>query len=305
MSAGGLDGTVLGTLVTPYMTGLGNLMFAWILARDHKPATDVMTMCLTNNVTNMTLVLGLPAIFWRMNVVAAKKSGGKRTAGAKKAGGAQEINRLSLLLSLVAVLFFTGTTWLLGSDGKISFTDGLVLVGIFGFWQCFQVFEVLKDNARLHRAFSWKLPFDLALFGVGAYGVYLSTDWLVSWVSNIHTGFISATYLGLLSGWLNVMPNALLAFYYAWTGRPEVVYTSQTGDNHVCIPLCIGLFALLEPVVVPHFFTLGVILILSATLVHVVCVGALGRLPRLAGVALTTAYCWFVFRVIRDGLMSG
>ena len=38
MSAGGLDGTVLGTLVTPYMTGLGNLYFAYVLrARAVRP----------------------------------------------------------------------------------------------------------------------------------------------------------------------------------------------------------------------------------------------------------------------------
>ena len=33
MSAGGLDGTVIGTLVTPYMTGMGNLIFAFVMAR--------------------------------------------------------------------------------------------------------------------------------------------------------------------------------------------------------------------------------------------------------------------------------
>ncbi len=38
MSAGGLEGTVLGTLVTPYITGLGNLIFAFVMGRGKPPA---------------------------------------------------------------------------------------------------------------------------------------------------------------------------------------------------------------------------------------------------------------------------
>ncbi len=214
-----------------------------------------MTNCLVNNVTNMTLVLGVPAIFWSMNVLPAKKNGGRKPS--RKGAVTHEVNRLSLLLTLTAVLFFTGTTWVLGQDGQISFTDGLVLVGIFVFWQCFHVFEVLKSNVRQNKRFALELWFDLALVGVGAWGVYVSTTWLVDWVSKIHTGgFINADHLGWLSGWLDVLPNAMLAVYYAWTRRPEIVYTSQVGDGHICIPLCIGIFALFKTdrhaAVLPH-----------------------------------------------------
>src|SRR5581483_5706703 len=120
-------------------------------------------------------------------------------------------------LTLTAILFFTGTTWALGADGKIDFADGLVLVGLFFFWQCFHVFEVLKTNARQNKDFSWMLPLDLALLGVGGYAIYVSTNWLVDWISNIHSGFISQQHIGWLSGWLTVLPNAILAVYYAWT----------------------------------------------------------------------------------------
>ena len=301
MSAGGLEGTVIGTLVTPYMTGLGNLVFAFIMGREHRSATDVMTNCLINNVTNMTLVLGLPAVFWSMSIL--RKEPAKKSAAGKKSPATSEVNRLSLLLTLLAVLFFTGLTWLLGADGKIDRTDGIVLVGIFLFWQSFHVFEVLKSNAQQRKSFSWMLPFDLLIFGLGAYAVYVSTDWLVNWVSNIHSGFISAKYLGLLSGWLNVMPNAVLAFYYAWTRRAEIVYTSQSGDNHICIPLCIGVFAIFQTIAVPSFFALGVILLLGATLLHFIVIAVFGGLPRWTGVILTGAYGWFVYRVIFAGML--
>jgi cation:H+ antiporter len=298
MSAGGLDGTVIGTLVTPYITGMGNLIFAFVLARKGGAATEVFTNCLVNNVTNMTLVLGVPAAIWKLNLrpeTSAKSPKAKKSSKPKKSSHVHTVNRLSLLLTLTAVLFFTGATWALGGDGKIGFNDGLVLVGLFLFWQCFQVFDVLKTNATQSRSFSWTLPFDLAILAVGAYAIYISTDWLVDWISKIHTGFISVKYLGWLSGWLMVLPNALLAVYYAATNRPEVVYTSQVGDNHICIPLCIGVFALYQTIAVPAFFQPGIYILLEATLLHFFFIAILGRLPRFAGWLLIAAYGYFLY----------
>ncbi len=240
MTRGGVEGTVLGTLVMPYCSGMGNLIFAFVLASQGGRGEDVVINSVVNNVTNMTLLIGLPALIWGMNITGGSRSGGKK----KKAGSAKEgqINRLSLLLTITASAFFTGAVWALARDRKLDFGDGLVLVGIFLFWQLFHIFEVLKSNVRQNKKFSLRLAMDLALLLVGAFGLYISTKWLVSWISDIPTGFISAKYLGWLSGWLMVLPNALLAFYYARRGNPEVVYTSQIGDGHVCIPLCIGLF---------------------------------------------------------------
>jgi cation:H+ antiporter len=299
MSASGFEGTVLGTLVMPYCSGMGNLIFAFILGRSGGSGADVMTNSLVNNVTNLTLVLGLPAILWGMKVIPQNKP----DAGKKKkaAGDAPELNRLSLLLTLTAVLFFTGAVWAMGRKGRLDFNDGLVLVGLFLFWQCFHVFEVLKQNTRSGKsAFSWMLPVDLALLAIGAYLIYVSTDWLVNWTSHSHTGFVSAKHLGWLSGWLMVLPNALLAFYYGWRKQPEVVYTSQVGDAHISIPLCLGIYALYHPLILPPFFPLGMLILLGATLVHLFFVAVCGQLPRLVGVALVAAYGWFLWK----GLLS-
>jgi hypothetical protein len=48
-----------------------------------------------------------------------------------------------------------------------------------------------------------------------------------------------------------VLPNAILALYYGWRRKPEVVYTSQVGDAHICIPLCVGIFALHQTLELP------------------------------------------------------
>ncbi len=292
MAAGGFEGTVLGTLVMPYCTGMGNLIFAFVLGAQGGSGAAVLTNCLVNNVTNLTLLIGLPVALWGMTPPAGR-AGKKRKK--KELDHTHQLNRLSTLLTLFAVFFFTGTAWALGRRGQFGFTDGLVLIGLFLFWQCFHVFDVLKSNVRQNRSFGVMLAFDLILLGVCSYGIYLSTDWLVAWVSAIKSGFISAKYIGWLSGWLDVLPNGLLAFYYGWRRQPEVVYTSQVGDGHVCIPLCIGVFALYKPIVVPAFFQTGVLILGGATIVHLFCIGLFGRLPRVLGWLLTAAYLLFLY----------
>ncbi len=290
MTRSGMEGTVLGTLVMPYCSGMGNLMFAFILGTKGGKGEDVVTNSLVNNVTNMTLLIGLPAIFWGLRVLPAD-TGKKRSRNAQ-----HELNRLSLLLTLTAVLFFNAAAWALARDGELSGGDGIVLVGLFLFWQCFHVFEVLKSNVRKGRSFSWKLPFDLALLAAGSYLIYISTDWMVNWVSGLPSGLISAKYLGWLSGWLMVLPNGLLAFYYAWRGNPEVVYTSQVGDGHISIPLCIGIFAICHPISVPAFFNAGILILSGAALLHVFFVLLLGGLPRFMGWGLTALYALFLVK---------
>jgi cation:H+ antiporter len=291
MNDGGFEGTVLGTLIMPYCSGIGNLIFAFVLGRKGGPGAEVMTNALVNNVTNMTLLLGLPAIFWGMRVLPASEGKSKRRGPSKE----HKINRLSLLLTLTAVLFFTGAVWVLARDGRLDFSDGLILVGLFLFWQCFHVFDVLKSNVRQNKSLKWTLPFDLALLGVGAFATYVSIEWLVNWLSAIKDGFISSNNLGLLSGWLMVLPNALLSLYYGWRGNPEVVYTSQVGDGHICIPLCVGIFALYQSFTMPAVFQTGVLVVGGATILHVVFVTLLGGLPRFMGVALVAAYGYFLY----------
>jgi cation:H+ antiporter len=167
---------------------------------------------------------------------------------------------------------------------------------LFLFWQCFHIFEVLKSNVRQGKSLDWTLPFDLALLGVGAYGIYVSTGWLVAWISNIPTGFISVKYLGWLSGWLMVLPNGLLAFYYGWRRQPETVYASQVGDAHVSIPLCLGIYTLYHPMTMPACFHGGMLILVGATLVHLFFVTFFGRLPRFVGWILVGAYGVFLYK---------
>ena len=299
MSGRGFEGTVLGTLVMPYCSGMGNLILAFIYGRDGLAGADIASNNLVNNVTDMTLVLGLPAIFLGIKVMPSKNKKSPKPPKKKSAGAGKihELNRLSLLLTLMAVMFFTGTVWALGRKGSLNFNDGLVLIGLFLFWQCFHVFEVLKSNVRQGRSLlGWMLPLDIALLAVGAYAIYVSTDWLVHWVQvSVHHGFIKS-HFGWVSGWITVLPNALLAIYYAWRKQPETVYASQVGDCHVSIPLCIGVYALFHTMVVPAFFQTGMLILIGTTLLHFIFVAVFGQLPKFVGWILVAAYGIFLWK---------
>lgn len=292
----GLQGTALGTLVMPYCSGLGNLIFVLIVASGRGPVGEVLTNCLVNNVTNLTLLLGLPALWWGLSLDGPKK---KPTRGAGNKSGAdaavtQQLNRLSLLLTLLAVLFFSGVTWALGADGRLDRSDGLVLIALFLFWQCFQVYDVLKHNVRQRRSFGPLFYLDVFWVMLGAGGLYASIDWLVTWLSAQKGSFINASHLGWLSGWLMVVPNALLAFFYAARRRADIVYASQVGDGHICIPLCLGLCAALRPLAVTPLFNTGLALLIGAALVHGLFILLSHGLPRWMGWPLLAAYGWFV-----------
>ena len=297
MTQSGVEGTVLGTLVMPYCSGIGNLIFVFVVAQQRLPGAEVVANSLVNNVTNMTLLIGLPTVIWGMSVGPSGKGRLARSKARKSRGTIEvhRLNRLSMLLTLTAVLFFTGAVWALARDGRLDFGDGLVLVGLFLFWQCFHVFEVLKSNVRENKSLNWNLALDFGLLLIGGYLVYLSVLGLVRWLATIESGFISVKHLGWLSGWLMVMPNAVLALYYGWRRKPEVIYTSQVGDGHICIPLCVGLSALLAPVTLPLFFSIGMALLAGAVVLHFVFVALWGRLPRAVGWTLIGVYGLFLY----------
>lgn len=287
----GFEGTVLGSLIMPYCSGFANLVFAFVMSRTRGNGTQVLDNCLVNNVTNLTLILGLAALFCRPEAVPARRSAGSKG----KHTESSRLYRLDLLFTLIAVFLFTGTLWALGKDRSIDFYDGLVLIGLFLFWQILHVFEVLKTNVRKNRSVHWSIAIDLVLIAVGAYCIYLSIDALVSWISQSKGTYINAANLGWLSGSLMVLPNAFIALYYGFKGRQDIVVSSQVGDGHICIPMCIGLFALSDTVKVPGYFQTGVLVLLGAAVVHFLAIALLGRLPKVLGLGLLGAYGVFLY----------
>jgi cation:H+ antiporter len=291
MEAKGFEGTVLGTLIMPYCSGAANLIFAFVMTRTPGNGQKVLENCLVNNVTNLTLILGLSAILCSAAIVPAG-GGGK----ARKSADFYRLYRIDLLLTLVAMGLFTGVLWALAKDGVLDFYDGLVLVALFLFWQILHVFEVLKTNVRKNRSLHWTIIIDLLLIAACAYGIYLSVDHLVTWVEKGDSRLFTMADLGWLSGVLMVLPNAILAIYYARAGRQDIVVSSQIGDAHICIPMCIGLYALFDPISIPGFFQTGTVIILGAAALYFVLIAALGRLHRWLGLGFLGAYTVFAYQ---------
>ena len=287
MSHRGVEGTVLGTLFMPYFSGLGNLIFVGVILRQGGPAEEVAINSWTNNITNLCLLLALPALIWGLRLGGISKT--------KKAQRESSLHRLSLSLTLVAMIFFSLVVWFLGQDGKIDRFDGFTLVGLFLFWQCFHVFEVLKENTRKGSSWHPAIIFDVLLILGGSLFTLISVDGIVAHILSSDTGFISSDHLGLLTGWLMVLPNALLAFYYAYRRRADVVYASQVGDSHICIPLCIGLFAIFQPMTLPPHFSEALLLLVGATLIHLFCITFFRSLPKLVALGLVAAYGYALY----------
>ncbi len=285
----GFEGTIMGTLVMPYFSGFPNLCFAYLMAKSGNLSSNghlVLENCLVNNVTNLTLVLAIPAIVWGLNLF--PKTHGKALE--------TKIHHLSLLLSLLALVFFTTALWLVGRDGVIQTNDGWMLVGVFLFWQVFHIFEVLKTNARKDRKIKKRIFIDLVLIGICAWVIFSSINGLIEWITLHGKGMFAKENLGILSGLLMVLPNGFLAIYYAAVLRGDIAYSSQIGDCHICIPLCIGIFALFAPIHVPASFETAVYCIMWAGAGLFLLTALFGKLPRWAGGILMGVYGFFIYK---------
>jgi len=287
MSGQGVEGTVLGTIFMPFCSGLGNVVFALVLALNAGDGNDVVINCLFNNITNLTLLIGAPILIWSMASIPRQKS--------QKAIREFRIGRLALGLNLVAAFFFSFILWALAVDGEISRTDGIVLLALFVFWQYFHIYDVKKTNLLKKKAYPKTLALDVALLLLGALVVFVSTDWLVQWFQGLESSLFPPSFLGWASGVLMVLPNALLAFYYGARNRMDVVYTSQSGDAHMCIPFCIGLFAVFRVIPVGEFLQKSLWILMGLCLAHLLFVTILGRLPRFVAAVLIAAFGLFLW----------
>lgn len=282
----GFEGTLVGTLIMPYFSGFPNLCFAYLMAQKGENGTIVLENCLVNNVTTLTVVLAIPAVFWCLDLLNSKRLDDNE----------MKINRLSLILSIFATAFFGAGVLILSQDGALNQTDGFILVGIFLFWQLFNIFDVLKNKTRKSLKIKPRIWFDFTIVCLCAWGIFSSIDQLIEWVSQRPTGLVSRTNLGLLSGILMVLPNAFLAIYYSAFQRSDIAYSSQVGDCHICIPLCIGIYAVFSPIQVASSYLPAIYILVSATMVHFIFLTFIGRLPRWAGLCLSGLYGLFLFK---------
>ena len=188
--------------------------------------------------------------------------------------------------------------WALALDGKLDRGDGLALIGLFALWQGFHLYDVRKHQLTQRQSFSPWIVFDAVLALGAAWLMLESLDWLVAWLKARPAGSLGAEHLGWVTAWLMVLPNAALAAYYAWRARADIVYASQVGDGHICIPLCLGIVAALSPFAPPAWFADAMLVLAGAAGFHALMVAVFGGLPRVLAVVPIAAYVW----CLREGL---
>lgn len=314
MLARGLEGTALGALVMPVCSGLGNLMFVAVAHRRGVASAEIATNALGNNLTNLLLILPLVALLGGLSLKSdaagiARKAGGgqaksKRKSGAKGTGSANDpemrrrLHTLSLFLTLGAAAVFPLIAWALALDGRLDRGDGLSLIGLFLLWQGFHLYDVRKHQLVNRQRLSPWLVFDLVLALVAAWVLLASLDWLVTWLAARPKGSLGSGHLGWITAWLMVLPNAALAGYYALRRRADIVYASQVGDGHICIPLCLGLAAAIAPLVPPAWFGDALLVLAGAAGFHALLIACFAGLPRVLAVLPLVAYAW----CLREGL---
>ena len=75
----------------------------------------------------------------------------------------------------------------------------------------------------------------------------------------------------------------------------DVVYTSQSGDAHICIPLCMGIFAAFRAIPASEFLQQSLLILMGLCAAHLLFVALLGRLPRFFAVLFIVAFAVFAW----------
>jgi cation:H+ antiporter len=303
--AAGLEGTALGALVMPLCSGLGNLLFVAVAARNHVAPTEVAINALGNNLTNLLLILPLVALFVPLTLRSpastnrpAKRKKPSAKASANEPETRRQLHTLSLFLTLGAAAAFPLIVWALALDGRLDRGDGLALIAVFLLWQGFHLYDVRKRQLVNRQRLSPLIALD-ALLALAAAGVLVfSLDWIVAWLAARPSDSLGASHLGWTTAWLMVLPNAALAAYYAARARSDIVYSSQIGDGHICIPLCLGLVAALTPFAPPAWFGDSLLVLAGAAGFHALLLAVFSGLPRWLALLPLAAYAW----CLREGL---
>jgi cation:H+ antiporter len=280
-------GSALSALLLPYCSGLGNLFLVWSLLKNEAAPKALIINAWTNNLNSLCLLLALPALIWGMNLNAHSR--------AKKALQKAKAQRISLSLSLVALICFSLLVWAFGHDGALNRSDGYWLVGLFLAWQCFRYYELRKENEPRKADWHPMLVIDMALILAGGFTILITVDGIVGQILAQTKGTFRADRLGLITGVLMLLPNTILALYYGWQQSAARVYCSQVGDGQISIPLSLGLFAIFEPITVPDFFANGLLFIATVALVHLICCLLLNELPKLVATGLVAVYSYGLY----------
>lgn len=220
--AGDAD-NILTKLLFPLCTSLPNFIFAFSAIKSSSSAYLVATSNVGNNVTNITLFVGLILFIGFIKGETLSKEEGT------------ELRKDFNFLFISTIIFFA-CIW----DLKITQQEGIILTISF-FYSMASIFKFqFKDIILI-----CKIIFQLAIFFILAgFFIFIGSELIVNELERMSSSGNSGLYEVLLPGFILVLPSILpLLLTITKPNMQKIALSGIIGDCSFSIPLIIGIIA--------------------------------------------------------------
>lgn len=268
---------IVGATIAAFATSSPELSVSVISANDGEPEI-ALGSALGSNIANICLVFAIAILFMPM----------KASMG--------ELKR-DLPFAIAAPI----AIGLFGADGKISQSDGLIIIVFFFTWLSIAILQTIKNRTSVaevlgetsHPKSIFEGIFGLALLvGAGFLIVYAAED--IGSILGWNTFLVGATLVALGTS----TPELATTIVSKIKGHDDIGIGTVIGSNIFNALLVVGVAAVIHPIIIPNKQELlyGVIFgVISLLFVLPGKSGILGRNRALTLFALYAAYVWAIF----------
>lgn len=220
--AGDAD-NILTKLLFPMCTALPNFVFAFSALKSPNTSYLVITSNVGNNVTNITLFVGL-ILF--IGLIKGETLNKDESIALRK-----DFN----FLFISTIIFFV-SIW----DNKITRQEGIILTICF-FYSMAGVFKFQLKDIVLIVSILFRLAFFFILAG---FFIYIGSELIVNELEKMSKGGNSGLYEVLLPGFVLVLPSILpLLLTITKKNMQKIALSGIIGDSSFSIPLIIGIIS--------------------------------------------------------------
>jgi len=290
----GISTLVIGLTIVAFGTSAPELVVNIIAAI--QGATEIsFGNIIGSNISNILLVLGITALITEINI--------KKTTTWKE---------IPFTLLSVLVLIILANKFLIDKTQSFSLlrTDGLILLSFFAIYLFYSFGLVIKSRKKSQKK-KLKIPIPernilliLTLILGGILGLYLGGKWTVEGAIYIAKQFglseflISATIIALGTS----LPELVTSIRAALKKDVDLAVGNIIGSNIFNILWILGITALINPISIPSFINIDLIILFGATFLLFVTMftGKKHKLEKWEGIIFILFYlAYFAFLIIR------
>ena len=230
-----------------------------------------------SNIMNVLVILGLTAAIRELNVL-----------------------KPTIRIDIPFMIAVTVLLWVLGVDGTVSFTDGLIL------WACFLIYNyrcyhIAKNSDNVDadeyygfsgwQTMAWTLG-GMALIAVGS-EVTVNAAVKIAQVIGISERIIGLTIVALGTS----LPELFTSVTAALKGNPDLAIGNIVGSNIFNILFVVGTSALLVPIPFAQEFMFDMYSAIATAVLLLLCV-LRGKLARWAGILMLAVYAAYLWHIL-------